>query len=35
MATISRYSDDLAARNAFQRFIFPPFGVSFGFPDKS
>ena len=35
MATIAKYTGDLAARKAFQRFIFPPFGVSFGFPDKS
>ncbi|ODM17768.1 hypothetical protein SI65_06556 [Aspergillus cristatus] len=34
IATIAKYSDDLATRQAFQRFIFPPFGVDFGFPDK-
>ncbi|KAB8233335.1 hypothetical protein ETB97_011643 [Aspergillus alliaceus] len=35
LATIANYSDDLAARKAFQRFVYPPFGVDFGFPDKS
>ena len=34
IATIAKYSDDLAAKQAFQRFVFPPFGVDFGFPDK-
>lgn len=34
MATIAKYTDELAASNGFQRFIFPPFGVDFGFPDK-
>lgn len=34
MATIAKYSNDLAAKKAFQRFVFPPFGVNFGFPDK-
>jgi glycerol 2-dehydrogenase (NADP+) len=35
LATIAKYTDDLAAKNAFQRFVYPPFGVDFGFPDKS
>lgn len=35
MATIAKFTDDLAARKAFQRFVYPPFGVDFGFPDKS
>lgn len=35
MATIAKYTDGLAAGEGFQRFIFPPFGVDFGFPDKS
>ncbi|GAB1209825.1 NADP-dependent oxidoreductase domain-containing protein [Aspergillus pseudonomiae] len=35
MATIAKYTDDLAAKKAFQRFVYPPFGVDFGFPDKS
>ncbi|KAE8414973.1 NADP-dependent oxidoreductase domain-containing protein [Aspergillus pseudocaelatus] len=35
MATIAKYTDDLAARKAFHRYVYPPFGVDFGFPDKS
>ncbi|KAE8148029.1 aldo/keto reductase family protein [Aspergillus avenaceus] len=35
MATIAKYTDDLAAKKAFQRFVYPPFGIDFGFPDKS
>ncbi|PLB34981.1 putative glycerol dehydrogenase [Aspergillus candidus] len=35
METIAKYTDDLAARNAFTRYVYPPFGVDFGFPDKS
>ncbi|PLB48067.1 aldo/keto reductase family protein [Aspergillus steynii IBT 23096] len=35
MATIAKYTDELAAKKAFQRFVYPPFGVDFGFPDKS
>ncbi|KAL4888961.1 NADP-dependent oxidoreductase domain-containing protein [Aspergillus ambiguus] len=35
MATIAKYSDGLAATKSFQRFVYPPFGVDFGFPDKS
>ncbi|KAJ6108512.1 hypothetical protein N7523_009835 [Penicillium sp. IBT 18751x] len=34
MATIRMYSETLAATKSFQRFVFPPFGVTFGFPDK-
>jgi len=34
MATIKKYSDDLSANKKLQRFVFPPFGVNFGFPDK-
>ncbi|KAL4910434.1 hypothetical protein BDW74DRAFT_51887 [Aspergillus multicolor] len=32
---IGKYSAELAAKNAFQRYVYPPFGVDFGFPDKS
>lgn len=35
MATIAKYTDDLAAKGEFHRFVYPPFGVDFGFPDKS
>ncbi|KAJ5569759.1 uncharacterized protein N7459_009189 [Penicillium hispanicum] len=34
VATIAKYSDSLAASKSFQRFVYPPFGVNFGFPDK-
>ncbi|KAJ5635046.1 uncharacterized protein N7484_008359 [Penicillium longicatenatum] len=34
VATIKKYSDSLAATKSFQRFVFPPFGKDFGFPDK-
>jgi glycerol 2-dehydrogenase (NADP+) len=29
------YSDKLTAEGKLQRFVYPPFGVQFGFPDKS
>ncbi|KAA8650539.1 hypothetical protein EYZ11_002084 [Aspergillus tanneri] len=35
MAIIAKYTDELAAKKAFQRFVYPPFGIDFGFPDKS
>lgn len=35
MATIAKYTNELAEKKAFQRFVYPPFGVDFGFPDKS
>jgi glycerol 2-dehydrogenase (NADP+) len=34
VATIKKYSDELAATKSFQRFVFPAFGKDFGFPDK-
>lgn len=34
LATIKKYSDDLTANKKLQRFVFPPFGKNFGFPDK-
>ncbi|KAJ6032157.1 hypothetical protein N7540_002889 [Penicillium herquei] len=34
MAIIKKYSDSLAATNSFERYVFPAFGVTFGFPDK-
>ncbi|KAJ5273044.1 hypothetical protein N7478_008169 [Penicillium angulare] len=34
VAIIRKYSDSLAATNSFQRYVYPPFGVNFGFPDK-
>ncbi|KAF4215324.1 hypothetical protein CNMCM8980_006773 [Aspergillus fumigatiaffinis] len=35
MATVAKYTNELAEKKAFQRFVYPPFGVDFGFPDKS
>lgn len=35
MDLITKYSDELASKKAFQRYVYPPFGVDFGFPDKS
>jgi glycerol 2-dehydrogenase (NADP+) len=32
---IAKYSDDLVANKKWQRYVYPPFGVDFGFPDKS
>lgn len=29
------YSDELTKSGKVQRFVYPPFGVDFGFPDKS
>ncbi|KAK4143540.1 NADP-dependent oxidoreductase domain-containing protein [Dichotomopilus funicola] len=32
---LNDYSDRLGKEKKFQRFVYPPFGVEFGFPDKS
>jgi diketogulonate reductase-like aldo/keto reductase len=29
------YSDKLTKEGKLQRFVYPPFGIDFGFPDKS
>jgi glycerol 2-dehydrogenase (NADP+) len=29
------YSDKLTSEGKLQRFVYPPFGIDFGFPDKS
>ncbi|GKT95141.1 D-galacturonic acid reductase [Colletotrichum tofieldiae] len=29
------YSDDLTAKKELKRYVYPPFGIDFGFPDKS
>lgn len=34
MATIAKFTDESVAKNGFTRFVYPPFGVNFGFPDK-
>lgn len=35
LALLNAYSDGLAKAGKLQRFVYPPFGVDFGFPDKS
>lgn len=35
MATIAKYTAELEKNKAFVRYVYPPFGVDFGFPDKS
>lgn len=32
---LNDYSDELTREGKLQRFVYPPFGVDFGFPDKS
>lgn len=34
MAAIGKYAEESAAKNGVTRFVYPPFGVKFGFPDK-
>ncbi|CAI7613455.1 hypothetical protein PENPOL_c003G01957 [Penicillium polonicum] len=34
LASLRKYSDSLQAEGKLQRFVYPPFGVNFGFPDK-
>ncbi|PYI21996.1 aldo/keto reductase family protein [Aspergillus japonicus CBS 114.51] len=34
LATIAKYTDELARTKSFKRYVFPPFGLDFGFPDK-
>jgi diketogulonate reductase-like aldo/keto reductase len=31
---LTDYSDVLAKEGKLQRFVYPPFGIHFGFPDK-
>ena len=35
MKVLDDYSADLTAKGKLQRFVYPPWGVDFGFPDKS
>ncbi len=35
MQLLTDYSDALTRDGKLQRFVYPPFGVDFGFPDKS
>ena len=34
MAAIDKYAQESIAKNGVTRFVYPPFGVKFGFPDK-
>lgn len=35
MKLLNEYSDDLTKKGELKRYVYPPFGVDFGFPDKS
>lgn len=35
MKRLRAYSDDLTAKGELKRYVYPPFGIDFGFPDKS
>ena len=35
MKLLAEYSEDLKQKGQLQRFVYPPFNVDFGFPDKS
>lgn len=35
MKLLNDYSNKLTKEGKLQRFVYPPFGVDFGFPDKS
>jgi hypothetical protein len=32
---LNEYAERLTREGKVQRFVYPPFGVDFGFPDKS
>ena len=32
---LNAYGEDLEKNGQVQRFVYPPFGIDFGFPDKS
>jgi diketogulonate reductase-like aldo/keto reductase len=34
MKILNDYSDTLAREGKFERYVYPPFGIKFGFPDK-
>ncbi|KAK7413554.1 H/ACA snoRNP pseudouridylase subunit [Neonectria punicea] len=34
MKILNDYSDDLAKKGELKRYVYPPFGINFGFPDK-
>ena len=35
MKLLNDYSEDLTKKGELKRYVYPPFGVDFGFPDKS
>ena len=35
MKLLNDYSDKLTKEGKLARYVYPPFGVDFGFPDKS
>lgn len=34
MAAIAKFADESIAKNGPTRYVYPPFGVALGFPDK-
>lgn len=34
LKSLTDYSDDLAKKGELKRYVYPPFGIDFGFPDK-
>lgn len=34
MKALTDYSDDLTNKGELKRYVYPPFGINFGFPDK-
>lgn len=35
MKVLDDFSAELTAKKGLMRFVYPPFGIDFGFPDKS
>lgn len=35
MKLLTGYSDELTKKGELKRYVYPPFNVDFGFPDKS
>lgn len=35
MKLLADYSADLTQKGQLKRYVYPPFGIDFGFPDKS
>jgi glycerol 2-dehydrogenase (NADP+) len=35
MKALNDYSEDLVKKGEVKRYVYPPFGIDFGFPDKS